>query len=492
MDDLNINELPPEILAMIFGFLTVREKFNCIRVCKRFYWIISNSKLRSLVIAQDSLPVNERWAFTFEPVSLCSSIISLDLDLIETQMKRELFSSLRSLFISLCNLSYLSSSFVDSLNRLQLLERLELPLILLNGRRTLALANLRILSLKQVHGNRLSLRTPKLGKLRLQSACFDSLEIVFPDELKQLDCAEFELCINRFVHLECLFCLSISDLNEHFLLNLPELKELHFERDHFAFYSLANQQRLLHRPGLAVYYQGLRSRGYLEANLNFGSDSLNEENVGIYLSNYDELPNRLVFIKYINYNCLESKQVPEEFIKKFPHLNGVWIERKIEDELKFANFLIGCPNFSLLKLNFSGLSPEFYSVLLPTLCATIKNLEIKDEPNLIEELSFEFIRNFHYLTTLVTNKRIGVEFVYEAFKELKYLCSFTFRGCFASSAHNLEGDSSSANHDNENNADQETVKVQCFKQNFEVSMNNEILFYNTLDELYHSLKGFGL
>ena len=484
----NINDLPPEILAMIFGFLTVREKFNCIRVCKRFYWVISNSKLRSLVIAQESLPVNERWSFTFEPVSLCSSIISLDLDLIETQMKRELFSSLRSLFISLCNQSYLSSSFVESLNRLQLLERLELPLVLLNDRRTLGLANLKILSLKQVHGNRLWLQTPKLSKLRLQSACFDSLKIAFPDELKQLDCVEFEPCINRFVHLEHLFCLSITDLNEDFLLNLAELKELHFERDHFAFYSLTNQQRLLNRPALAIYYQGIRSRGYLEQNLNFGSDSLNEENVGMYLSNYDDLPNRLVFIRFINYSCLQSKQLPEGFLKKFPHLHGVWVESRIEDELKFANFLSDCANFSLLKLNFSGLTPDFYTVL-PTLCPTIKNLEIKDEPSSIEKLSLDFVRKFDYLHSVVTNKRIAFEFVYEAFSELKHLCSFTFRGCFA--AHNLEGDNLGG--DNlEGSEDKEIIKVQCFKQNFEVSMNEEIYFFNDIDELYYTLKEFGL
>lgn len=480
MDDLNINDLPPEILAMIFSFLTVREQFNCIRVCKRFHVIISNSKLRNLVVAQDSLPVNERWSFTFEQVSIRSSIINLDLGLIERQLRRSVFSSLRSLFISLCNLSYLSASFVDCLNRLELLQRLELPLILLNSRRTLALANLKIFGLKQVHGNRLSLRTPKLTSLRLQSPCFDLLEIVFGEVLQMLDCVEFNMCINQFVNLEYLFCLSITDLNEDFLMNLPQLKELHFERDHFTFYSLANQQRLLNRAGLKLYYQGVLSRGYLEQNLNYGSGSLNEENVSTYLNG--EIANRLN-IKYINFNCLEQKQIPDDFLKKFVHLTGVWVERKVEDSLKFANFLSDCPNFSFLKLNFSGLPPAFYSVL-STLCASLSHLEIKDQPDLINEISFDFILNFEHLTALATNKRISIEFVYQTFKELKYFYSFTFRGCYPDSAADEKG--------SENRENAEMIKVHCFKQNFEVRMNDEILFFDTLEELYCSLKAFDL
>lgn len=491
MDDLNINDLPPEILAMIFNFLSVREKFNCTRVCKRFYLIITNSKLRSLVIAQDSsLPVNERWSFTFEQVSIRSSIISLNLGLIETQLRREPFSSLRHLFISLRNQSYLTASFVDCLNRLELLERLELPLILLNARRTLALTNLKCLAAKQVHGNRLCLRTPKLAKLRLQSPCFDNLEIVFPNELKLLNCVEFDLCINRFVNLESLFCLSIIDQNENFLLNLPALKELHFERDHFTFYSLTKQQRLFNRADLQIYYQGLRSRGYLEQNLNYGSDSLNEENVKTYLANYAEVAKRL-FIRYINYNCLEPEQIPEDFIDRFVHLNGVWVERAIQDELKFANFLSDCPKFSLLKLNCSGLSPQFYLVL-PSICTSLKHLEIKDRPDLIAEISTEFLLNFEFLTTLATNKRISVEFVYQAFKVLKYLASFTFRRrCTGVDSDNFVSDNNSLENSNSDN-DKETVKVHCFQQNFEVHLYDEVLFFNSLEELYCSLQAFDL
>ena len=469
---MNANELPPEILSMIFNLLSVREKFNCIRVCRRWKAIILNLKLRNLVIAQDHLPVNESWSFTYEKVDCSSSIINLNLNLIESQLKREVFSSLKQLYIYTISLSYLSASFVETLSKLELLERLEVPLVLLKSKTTLDLQCLKTLSIKQVHGGQLILKTPTLSKLRVQTACVQNFELIYPEMITHLECGEFAYNINSLVNLESLFCLSIIDLNEDFLLNLIKLKEIHFEHDHITFYNLLNQKRLFNRPDLNVFYQGLNNLEYLESNLNYGSNALNEDNIRIYLKNYANVADHLIFINYINYNCWETVEeidnqfIPPDFISKFVNLDAVLITEQIRNEFRLIDFLNSCFSFSFLKLNNSSLRDEFFAQL-PLLCPTLRNLEIKDEPDRIDKLSFNFVFRLPYLTTISTNKRVTVEFVYQAFKELRYLSNFSFK-----------------------KDDEIEVNVQYFTNLFEVCLNKEICFFDTLDDLYNSLKEF--
>lgn len=485
MDDLNINDLPPEVLSMIFNCLSVNDKFNVVqKVCKKWYFIVTNSKLRNLVIAQDHLPLNEKWSFTWNQVNCACSIVDLNLNFIETQLKRDIFSNLKSLYLYTINLSYLTSSFIECLNRLQFLERLEISFILLNKIKTLNLFNLQVFSVKKVHGNLLILNTPKLSKLRIQSANCNNLKFIFPETIEYLDCAEFEIILNKFKNLKILFCLDMIDINNDLLINLIKLEEVHFERNHFTFYNLVNQKRIFNRTNLDIYYQGLKSGDYLEQNLNFGSDSLNEANIQIYLNNYSNVANQLTFIKYINYNCWElndsiSPGIPEDFIRKFVCLNGIWVTHQVNNELKFIDFLKNCSNYSFLKLNYSQLTQAFYSQL-PTLCPTIKNLEIKEEPEIINNLDFDFLIRFNYLTGISTNKKLSIEFMYQIFRELN-LCNLTFQ-CKTNFNRHLNSN------DQIDSTDETTIKIHHFKNNFEVCLKNEIYFFDTLDDLYCSLK----
>ena len=423
------------------------------------------------MIAQDNLPINEKWSFSYEQVNCRSSIINLDLNLIETQLKRSIFSSLRSLFVCTTNLSYISSSFIETLNSLHQVERLELPFILLNKKSTLSLLNLIVLSIKQVHGNLLRINTRNLQKLKIQSS-LDNLDFVYLDKIKYLDCIEYESYLNRFLNLEYLYVLNIINLDDDLLFNLIKLKEIHFEHDHFAFYSLVNQKRILDdRQQLSIYHQGLKKGDYLEHDLNYGSDSLNDENIQIYLSNYTELANQLTFIKYINYSSWQSNElsIPDDFIKKFVNLNGIWITEKIDNQVKFIRLLNDCVSFSFLKLNYSQLTQLFYCQL-PRLCSTIKNLEIKDEQKLIDNLDFSFIFKLDYLNSLTTNKRIQFDFVYLAFRQLPKFCNFTFKKL------------------DSKDSDSDLIRIHHFKKNVELCINQSTYFYDNLDDLFVKIK----
>lgn len=456
---MNINQLPFEVLSLIFNrYLTVRDNFTCSRVCKLWNFLILNLKLKNLVISQNSLPINDKWCFTYELVDCRNSIVSHDLNFIEFQLKRAYFSNLRHLYIHLINLSYLCQTFVRSLNYLYKLERLEVQaLILLRKPESLNLLNLKSLNIKKVHGNQLTLTTPKLFQLKTQSD-LKNLKFISKEKIRYLECVEYESQVTEFTNLEYFYCFLIENVDNTLFTSLTKLKEIHLEHDVFTFYNLLNQKQQ-NRSDVTIYYQGIGNLEYLEDNLNYGSDSLNEDNIQIYLNNYSNLANKFTFIKYINYNCWESNNVCNDLLKKLVNLNGVYVRKKIDDEFKFIEFLNRCVNFSILKLNSSLLTQTFYNQL-PIYRPTIKCLEITLTTDEIDNFDFNFLFQLKFLSTFSSNKKFKLEFIYQLFKDLKYF----------------------ANYSNDN------LKIEYFNHSFEVCKNDdEIYFFDNLDELYNIL-----
>lgn len=424
----DISNLPLEIYSDIFGRLPINDIFKCRSVSKRFKFIIDNLKLRNLVIAEDEFKftLNRKWFATNEPIDtlhtiLCPSNPAESLK-IESQLRKNLFSSIKQLYIHSNYLSFKSDDLGNCLNHFKRLEILEILNLEINSESKLILPNLKVLNWS-VRGDICVLDTPKLELVKIQFLNgMDNIEFLYPEKIKHAEFQEKRNILKKFVNLEHLAIKHLEFIEADFLQHHSKLKQIHFDSNDVVFFELKQQKERLKRKDLKIFFLGINFDELPQYSSAFNHSELYEKNIKLLAEAYERkrIANVLPFVEQINYNTFEDnfKQLPKDLIERFVNLELVKVTKKVEDLKKFQNFLKNTSNFSSLKLNNSSLNAQFYSEQLPACCPSITNLTIKDEN--IEEIDFDFLFKLDYLISLITNKQLSIEFVYDLFTKLKH------------------------------------------------------------------------
>lgn len=97
----HLNNLPPELLLRIFAEIEpIKQIVTCKLVCKRWHSILTNLRLKSLVISGKLNLSNNKWWYSYDNVN-CKHLIKNDqsLESIKFKLSQSLFNNLRSLYI---------------------------------------------------------------------------------------------------------------------------------------------------------------------------------------------------------------------------------------------------------------------------------------------------------------------------------------------------------------------------------------------------------
>lgn len=422
-------DLPIEIYYEIFlNHLPIKEIFNSRAVCKKWMTIIDSLvHMRTLVIAEDEykFTLNRKWFGTFQPIDTLHTILCPDISQsikIESQLRTGLFSSIKQLYIHSNYLSFKSSDLGNCLNHFERLETLEILNLEIHEQSRLVLPNLKVLNIS-VRGDLCVLDTPKLEKLKIQFLNgIDNIKFLYPDRIKYAEFQEKRKLLKKFTNLEYLYCKRFDSIEDDFLANYPNLKQIHFDGDDQVFAKLKAQKDRLRNKELKIFFLGIHYDHLPQYSSAYNRSDLYEKNVKLLADGYpkNKIADVLPFVEHLNYNICEEhfKQLPKDLLKRFVNLEEVRVTSKINDQPKFIAFLRACSNFSNLKLINSKLNSSFYTVQLPVCCPSLTGLTIKDET--IEELDFDFLFRLGHLTNLVTNKQLSIEFVNELFSRLKH------------------------------------------------------------------------
>ena len=428
-----MERIPPEIIAIVLGFLSVRDKRRCRLVSKRFKSIVdSHVKVNRLTaLGPNSTEFSKNWFF--------SNLPNDERDLVFVQMRflhgqvNELpaFSRLRCLFISFED-SDQELSFESGLNQLKQLKELNIHSTRLVERSTLSLSQLEILSLESVSGS-IKLDTPLLSAFKSDQK-LKYYQFVYPHKIKYL-VVSHDAGVEQFVNLENLLSSSYSFFRPETLHRLTKLKQLQAfrqasadgEYDDLAIFDLVYQEKQrLGLNDLKMFVSGLEYDYYLNAFHHEDESYMIIENW--YCANSIQV---LPFVKRLDYGDLLQvfvNGIPGNLLTKLPNIQEVsCLDGPIEVD-DFFRFLKNCKSLNSLTLDCKSFTDQHHYDRLPDLCQKLTFLHLIVDKSIA--INFNFILSFKFLCGLVLKRELSYELVESLFTRLRTfkLLNFIYKG----------------------------------------------------------------
>ena len=408
-----MNELPAEILSIILNQLDLYDILNCKLVNKKFYsTILDYVRIKDELIVSDCdySPLNRRWFFTYESVSLKNLIKCDCLNRTEFMLNQPIISNqLEQLYI------YRSFISIELLNRFIKLQHLEIndSMIKIENCNVLKLPDLKIFNIKRPdsQNKNLTFDLPKLQKLQINE--HDNFKLKDAKSLNYLESEFFSNCSNFIesaINLEHLYCkfIDLESLSDSLLQKLTKLKSICFYKYNDTFNEL-NRQKEQFNSDVKIYYLAVESNSPPDFQF---SSCLNDKSLDYYIRNYDRIADFIPFIQSIDYNSLEkvSNQLPNDFLKKFVDLNRLFANEKINNVDYLISVLREFDTISHLKLN-TTLSQNFYDNILFDLNPNIEALEIGRMNDEDEILNCEFLFKFKNIKTFCVEQQLSNDFL---------------------------------------------------------------------------------
>ena len=421
MNRPKISDLPTEIFAKIFNQIyPIKQLVQLKLVCKRWYSIAINLRVKNLVISSSSLSNSKYW-YTYNYIDFSYLIKNdQDLDAIQLKLSQPLFDNLKSLYIYGVHDKVLFTNF---LNRFQFLEHLEVVYSKLkdddkNRCTLLNLKNLRILNISDAINDVIILDTPRLVRFRLSLTNYDSISIKHPESIQYFETYRFINLIKTFTNLEHLFVRNISQLDGDFLSNLSRLKEIHFDGKKDVFYDLRKQKKLFKRNEVKLFYFGINSEDSIPKHeLMNNRHQINVKAIEFYRNNYNQMAIRLPFAHQIDYSLLEQcfgDQIPSCFIRRFVNLDYLIVTQKVKYSNQLIQILNDCGNLKSFTI-YSLLDQTFFCQL-PDILPFLEYLIIKNEQNLnYNEFLFNFNNN---LKLIYIKNNLSIDFAFNIVRRL--------------------------------------------------------------------------
>lgn len=441
-----LDQLPVELIELIFSFLPLKCLMVCEKTCRKFFIIIDNLKNRNLFIKVKDTGTSDlrlelyRGLAKKEPQFFDQRLLGISC-IVDPSSCLELNDKLmkiKQLFVN-CNCS--KRFEIEFLNQFWRLEFLNVGLLDLNANQTLILKHLRILKMSSPHpepynAKKLTIISPRLLKVCLIQIEIDSnLEFVYPESIKYLE--TYEVCLKDkklpFSNLEHLICRQFN-LNglEKTASKLRKLKELdigityQIEKE-----SLNNLGYNLDSNRIKIRVNGIDfkilSNHYNDNKPNL-KNRLDPAYLDLYFKDYSNSAKSLCH-HYVFYNHIDqfisknNLNLPDSFATKFQNLRKIVVFSAIKKKKQFYSFLIELPNLIELRLDRTGLSNKFYKKRLTTYCPFIKVLEINED----HSLNFEFLLKFINLHRFYTNQVLKSNLIFELFHKFNYSREFTLK-----------------------------------------------------------------
>ena len=455
-----MDQLPPELLTIIFKNLNHKNKRNCKLVCKKFNFVIQNLKEECLVVLiSDSRRKlhHLNWFYTNKRTSNSRILISKEYDFLSTELIKTKCSNLKKLFIYIRKTSYSDSkaagfNFERNVNKFNQLEELNIYNANMLKDATIRLPNLKIGKIHfDTNGHKLTLNCVKL---RIFS-CFHfnrSFVFTYPEKITHLEIDGFyrevnsnernqkELEIYQFVNLEYIvFNHHNVGFKGDSFTRFAKLKEYHYNKfstiGGFLDARRSNRELLKVKERLVendfkIYFSGLDSEliknfeeKELHTELMNGPNSKNHLNqTTLCTKYYNNLIQICPSIRKINYNELldfYKDELPSDFFTRMPNIQKVFA-REVADEKAFLKFLSKC-NLIKLDLRRTFKKQQSYDSL-PKVCPFI----VKFYPiELSGQIKIDFILKFSYLSHLILYRKLDYEFVNCLFENLEEFYQIT-------------------------------------------------------------------
>lgn len=462
-----IDDLPPEMIWKLFGYLQPRDLIVCSMVCKLWRSLYSSYKIHRLAV-MDSLGqfIYEhgavdycnliKWSYPdrrIEDQELCQLITFRRL------VDQPLLSNLKHLALS--GLWFSLNGLSRVLTNSQLVH-LEFNIASLDDvELDLKLPKLQVLAFHYPNKHcSLSLDCPELRVLLyLEYRDVNLLKVKHPETIWTLETNMFGEKLTPFKNVECLVAKRVESISKATLLSLPRLKELHCNESISSINNIfrgisiqdvlhnvrefLNNVRELKGADFQFQFSGFRMSEAMLDKLDFGS-RWNLVNEWVYLRNYQliESEGAFSFINSVDYSALMKNaiggELPSCFSRKFTGIQHVRTGR-VQDPVHFLRFLKSLSLLRSLILDQSGLGQEFYEQLpasAPSLRELILGVEEdhKLERNYAYKLNFklECKLNFAFIIHCSCLSRFSTE------SELSTKSLASLLGCLSKSKSNFE------------------------------------------------------
>lgn len=454
---MSLNELPVELVEMIFNQLPLVDRIRCRSVNKKWRFIVDNLRTKSLVLFTSKLTVIPRWPFTTEPVKLNNLLIREDFSLcLEIVLRLKIFDYLEKLYLS--SEVFMAPSEVEKcLNRLVRLKELSVNIAssgVVSPSCKLSLPSLEILEIF-LDGNTdcdLILDTPNLTKIHARSD-FTKFSFIYPEKIKFFKTyANFEdRSFSQFTNLESVSLNLLISIEAGLLHSLTKLKKLSLsyckEFDNSPFMSKSELlsfadrvKRISNSKQLEITYGGLSLNTKL-SDCRYSEKSyeyINESVMCSYLKNLDYLSDtlpgeRLVFESGGLDQLID--RLPRGFLKRFANLRSLSLQGAINLELeaKLTLLLDDCRYLDAVEFTSCSLSDHFYWNVLPKKCSFLNFFKITESP----PMNFDFLLEFGLLRMLGIYYPAPCDLIKRLFQQLKFMMCLAFRsefdertGCF--------------------------------------------------------------
>lgn len=471
-----MDQIPVEVLKMVFERLPIGQLDELRTVCKKWQYTIDHlMSFDCLVVYGSFLPVNHTFFHTNERVSM-QYCISLEDFIDPSEFKKRVYSKFKRLclhndfrkpssgktervhgLIGRC--SWAPQMALTAINHLKQLEELHLwPKSFFSCRDRLSLPNLKTFQTTHFFDSIITLDAPQLTTLSFSRFLY--IELVHPEIIEIL---EVKNGGQRYPFMKDTFCKLLTSLTSltylwfedatrldpilmkqfnvvqflrdrvkeiHFSNNVVvnrefcgTMKELKKQPSQIKIYlnglEIDHVQHLLEEFAWLPNQQDLREKCLYQKHILVNKDQLN-----FYKSHSSALlkRNQLPLCK-LNYSLIEGLFKTHDLFnpQRLARLEVVIVNKQVQDELVFGGWLSGLKR--LVEVIFKHpLSQDFYTSTLPTNCPTLQCLTLAFHA----PLNFSFLLKFKFLYRLDLG---GSEYclVERLFSNLSYLKYLAFR-----------------------------------------------------------------
>ena len=437
-----MDEIPVEILVMIFERLPIGQLDECRRICKKWQFTIDcRMTFDCLVVHRNFPPVNQTFFHSNKKVSLRYCIHSDDFNN-ESEWKKPIYRRFRRVWFydHFERFSRSTKQFhcmmsrdmptkgitLSYLNQLSQLEELHLCPLYMTKDCTLSLPNLKTFKRTSVLGRQITLDAPQLVNLSVER--FRKIKLVHPETVEN-----FELWFNHLCAFQsssfCEFLISLTSL-KRLLIQTCVLDSVALSRQHGVFEFLKDRVKEIRFLGvqyissefwqamkelkeqdkqMKIYLKGLEMdclRGLMDKHpedarrKEFLSTSalMTCDQAAFYLSNQSALSEKLHFFR-MNYSAIEglARNALDLFDpRRLFSVRAVFVSEQVKDELTFGRWLSKLS--ALVEIVFDcPMSQHFFSNTLPASCPTLQGLTLN---YCVASLDVSFLLKFKFLLRL--------------------------------------------------------------------------------------------
>ena len=440
--NVELNDLPNEVLSLIFRRLDLFEKLKLRHVCLRWKWIIEDLNINDVSIVDSSFNTSESWTcFGLESFK-CQNLIYWNsgrrlssllgakrskglTGSLRLVSKHPMFSRLKSMFISFdsirsfCFQKYVNPYFPKleqlSCYRMSLADTcLSLPKL-----KVLSLCSMALRSTKPIR-----LELPSLDKF-FTSLSLESFEFVHPHSVTHLFSLNGHKSISQLSNLEYLACYKLDPESVKFA-DLTKLKEIHLHYQKNSEQNYAAIHRTKQRQGRFELKMYVNEIGY-EVYRNFPALSFKQIIRSYAAGKMAASPIvslNPILVSDDLLDTFEHRGIPSDFKWRFSNIRIIRASRRTRDDVNWFFQLLGLyPNLYILELEsaFDRLSDEQSCYdLLPLRCRYLRVLKLHLSDDRTTAINLNFVLNFSFLQKLKINFIVKPSFIRLLFEKLKY------------------------------------------------------------------------